>query len=251
MIKRQYGLIGYPLAHSHSGEIFREILTKNNIHNAEYRLYPIPNFNDLQELIRENHSLLGLNVTIPYKEKVIPLLNDLSDDAKAIGAVNCIKIFRYQDKPFTKGYNTDYQAFSMTLQPHLLEHHEHALILGTGGAALAVIHSLNELNIKWTQVSRSPAGKQLGYKQVNKRGITDYQIIINATPVGMYPESNQLPELPYENMNKRHLLYDLVYNPHLTRFLAMGEKMGAKTINGSEMLQLQAELSWKIWNEMD
>jgi shikimate dehydrogenase len=249
MIKRAYGLIGYPLTHSYSGKIFKQIFNQHGIIDAEYRLMPITSLEIFNELIRENPILYGLNVTIPYKEQVIPRLNDLSEEAAAIGAVNCIKIFRDRDKILTKGYNTDYKAFLLTLKPHLEAHHRQALVLGTGGAARAVAYALKILDIKCLQVSRRPRKGELGYRQVKGTNIDDFQIIINATPTGMHPVSNIMPELPYEHLNKRHLLYDLVYNPELTQFLSSGKKMGAKTINGTKMLQLQAELSWEIWNK--
>ena len=186
----------------------------------------------------------GLNVTIPYKESVIEYLDDLDDIAQKIGAVNCIKIDEIQ----RVGYNTDYAGFRDSLKPLLKKHHTKALVLGTGGASKAVVYALNEMGIQTTLVSRKAGTTELTYQQLTKEIIAQHPIIINCTPVGMYPDIQLCPEIPYAFITAQHILYDLIYNPGKTLFLEKGEKQGATIKNGLEMLELQAEYAWEIWN---
>ena len=198
-------------------------------------------------LFEVNKDLKGLNVTIPYKESVIEYLDDLDDIAQKIGAINCIKIDEIQ----RVGYNTDYAGFRDSLKPLLKKHHTQALVLGTGGASKAVVYALQELGISTTLVSRKTGAAQLTYADINKEIIDNHTIIINCSPVGMYPDINQCPDIPYQFINSAHILYDLVYNPGKTMFLQHGEKQGATIKNGLEMLELQAEYAWEIWNQVE
>ncbi|MCF8302789.1 MAG: shikimate dehydrogenase [Bacteroidales bacterium] len=245
-----YGLIGFPLYHSYSQDYFRHKLEREGITDAAYRLFPIENLAMLPEMVRAYTNLKGLNVTIPYKEAVIKYTHQLSEHARNIGAVNVLHISRSGEQPKLTGFNTDWIAFSESLQPLLKEHHQHALVLGTGGAARAVIYALIKLGISYQVVSRQPyAGKHLGYGELNRQIMRKHRLIINATPVGMHPEEEEAPALPYEMLTPDHLCYDLIYNPALTAFLKTARRYGADTKNGLEMFKRQAEESWKIWNE--
>jgi shikimate dehydrogenase len=240
-----FGLTGYPLSHSFSPRYFSEKFARQGI-QASYQLFPLPDISGLRELISLHPQLLGLNVTIPHKETVLPYLDILSEEARAIGAVNCIHI---KNKLLT-GYNTDVTGFSQSLTPLLQPYHTRALILGTGGAAKAVRYALDHLGIEWKEVSRTPAVNQLGYEALDADVIQSYPLIINTTPLGMYPHTDACPALPYEALGPEHLLYDLIYNPEETFFLARGKARGARTKNGLEMLELQAEASWHIWQNV-
>lgn len=241
-----FGLIGHPLTHSFSKQYFENKFEKENIVDCSYNLYDIKNIS-LYKNVFETPNLIGLNVTIPYKESIIDLLDELDEVAKNIGAVNTIKFNSNTKK--TKGYNTDYFGFKNSLKPFLENIHERALILGTGGASKAVAYVLKELNINCLFVSRTPEkGNEIGYNDINEYVIKHHQIIINATPLGTYPNINDFPNIPYELLTANHLLYDLVYNPEETMFLRKGKEKGAKIINGLQMLKLQAEKSWEIWN---
>lgn len=238
-----YGLIGYPLEHSFSPEYFKQKFLAENT-TALYRLFPIKDISELKPLIKNHPALRGLNVTIPYKSQVFSYLDDVDDIAAKVGAVNCIKI---QDRKLT-GYNTDVHGFTESLKPLLKSYHNKALILGNGGAAKAVKYSLRELGIDYTVVSKSNKPSVITYSDISEEIIEEYHIIINTTPLGMYPDIERYPAIPYQLLTDKHLLYDLVYNPAQTEFLKKGEKYGATTKNGQEMLQLQAEASWRIWN---
>lgn len=241
-----FGLIGHPLTHSFSKQYFENKFEKENIVDCSYNLYDIKNIS-LYKNVFETPNLIGLNVTIPYKESIIDLLDELDEVAKNIGAVNTIKFNSNTKK--TKGYNTDYFGFKNSLKPFLENIHERALILGTGGASKAVAYVLKELNINCLFVSRTPEkGNEIGYNDINEYVIKHHQIIINTTPLGTYPNINDSPNIPYELLTANHLLYDLVYNPEETMFLRKGKEKGAKIINGLQMLKLQAEKSWEIWN---
>ncbi len=244
---KQLGLIGHPLSHSFSKKYFEDKFSNENISGYLYDLYDIENIKDLQQVIDNHQKLIGLNVTIPYKESVINLLDEIDETAKQIGAVNTIKI-----NPITKslkGYNTDYFGFKQSLKPFLKNNHERALILGTGGASKAIEHVLKGLGIDYLFVSRNPKNKnEITYSEVNEYVIKFHQIIINTTPLGMFPNINQSPIIPYELLTPTHLLYDLIYNPTETLFLKKGREKNCLTINGLEMLKLQAEKSWEIWN---
>lgn len=245
---KKYGLIGHPLSHSFSEKYFNEKFEKENISDSSYELFDIANIELLSEILENTQNLKGLNVTIPYKEEVFPFLTELDETAKIIGAVNTIKISK--ENKTLKGYNTDYYGFKKSLKPFLDINHERALIFGTGGASKTVQFVLNELNIDCLLVSRNPKNdNEISYNDVNKYVIKHHQIIINTTPIGMFPNVNQFPEFDYENLTSKHLLYDLIYNPSETEFLKKGKEQGCITLNGLQMLKLQAEKAWEIWNK--
>lgn len=244
----KYGLLGYPLGHSFSRNFFNEKFANEGI-DAEYVNFEIPTIDDIMEIIAENKNLKGLNVTIPYKEKVIPYLDEMSAEARAIGAVNVVKVIRANNEVKLKGFNSDVIGFTRSIEPLLESHHKKALVLGTGGASKAIKHGLKQLGIEYTMVSRREVDGTIQYKNITPEVLQEYTVIVNCTPSGMYPHVNECPELPYEAMSSKHLLYDLVYNPDETLFMKMGAKYGAKTKNGLEMLLLQAYASWEFWHE--
>ena len=240
--KYKLGLIGYPLEHSFSPDYFSKKFKSLGIEGSEYLAYPIENINQINNIF--DKGIFGLNVTIPYKEQVIPFLDELSDEAFEINAVNTIKITDGRKV----GYNTDVYGFEMSLKSLLGNSKiENALILGTGGASKAIKFVLNKLNINFTFVSRSP--KHLMYSQLTENIIAENKLIINTTPLGMYPKVEKCPNLPYAALSEKHFLFDLVYNPEKTLFLKMGDSYKCRTMNGYEMLILQAEKSWEIWNQ--
>ena len=241
------GLIGYPLVHSFSKKYFNEKFDNENIKNVSYQNYELKNINELKSLIKRNSDLRGLNVTIPYKEKVIKYLYKIDEKYLNIGAVNVIKII--DNKLF--GINTDYEAFKITLKEWLdNSFNSKALILGTGGSSKSVSLALKELNIDHNFVSRKKRKNVFSYEELlDIKIFSNYKLIINTTPLGMYPKINLLPNIPYRLITKNYYLYDLVYNPETTRFLEKGKRKGAKIKNGLEMLHLQAELSWNYWNQ--
>ena len=242
---RVFGLIGYPLHHSFSEKYFSEKFSKENISDCRYELFPIKSIDELKQLIRSLPALKGLNVTIPYKQQVIRYLTDTSEIPEGIRACNCIKI---EDKQLI-GFNTDHIGFEKSITPLLKPHHKKALILGTGGAAESVAYVLKKSGIPYSFVSRSPQyASILTYREINAKKLKDYTIIINTSPLGMYPDIDNCPDIPYSALSEKHLLYDLIYNPAKTLFLANGEKQGAVIKNGEEMLAIQAEESWNIWN---
>lgn len=244
---KQYGLIGHPLSHSFSKKHFTNKFEIENIADSSYELFDIENINLFPKILKENPNLKGLNVTIPYKESVISFLTDIDETAKTIGAVNTIKISN-QSKQI-KGYNTDYYGFKKSLKPFLDINHERALILGTGGAAKTVKYALNELNVDCLLVSRNPKNEnEIAYTDINEYVIKHHQLIINTTPVGMFPNIENYPLLDYNSLTQKHLLYDLIYNPIETIFFKKGKQKGCITLNGMGMLKLQAEKSWEIWN---
>lgn len=246
---QKYGLVGYPLKHSFSIGYFNEKFSSEKI-EAEYINFEIPDINNFPEIIEANPNLHGLNVTIPYKEKVIPYLDELDKQTAAIGAVNVIKIIRNKGgKPKLIGYNSDIIGFTQSIQPLLLSHHKKALILGTGGASKAVFHGLKNLGIEAKFVSRTARFGMLTYEELNAEIIKEYTVIVNCTPVGMYPKVDACPDIPYEAITSEHLLYDLLYNPNITLFMKKGEAKGAVTKNGLEMLLLQAFAAWEIWQK--
>lgn len=274
-MQHHYGLIGFPLSHSFSKKYFTEKFEKENIINAQYNLYPLENIDQLPQLITSNNQLKGLNVTIPHKETIIPYLHTLDETAQAVGAVNCIKIqisnsqlavgksqipnsyeLRTTNYELT-GYNTDIFGFRQSIKPFLEIHHERALIVGTGGASKAVAYVLNEIGIDCYFVTRNKStanvaqqfsGKLFTYNELNEYIFNAFKLIVNTTPVGMYPNVNVAPPLPYNFLQPTHLLYDLVYNPTETEFLKQGKQQGTATVNGLSMLHLQAEEAWRIWN---
>ncbi len=249
---RLFGLIGYPLSHSFSMKYFNDKFRNENIKDCEYRNFPIDTIEKLPSLVSQNTDLSGLNVTIPYKEKVIEYLDGTDLTAREIGAVNTIKITRSGNRILLTGYNTDAYGFYASITPHLKKSHRKAIILGTGGASKAVAYTLNQLGIIHVFVSRNPAKENhISYGDLTGKLINDYTIIVNTSPLGTYPDTDKYPDIPYEYITGRHLLYDLVYNPEMTKFLEKGSEKGAKTINGLMMLHLQAEKAWEIWNSED
>ena len=246
----KYGLIGYPLKHSFSIGYFNEKFQSENI-DAEYVNFEIPRIEDFMEVVEENPNLRGLNVTIPYKEQVIPYLDELDKDTAKIGAVNVIKIIP-QGKGDVKlvGYNSDIIGFTRSIEPLLQSHHVKALILGTGGASKAVFHGLANLGIEATFVSRTKKSNDiLTYQELTPEIMQEHTVIVNTTPLGMYPNVDACPDIPYDQLTPNHLLYDLLYNPHETLFMKKGMERGATVKNGLEMLLLQAFVSWEIWNK--
>lgn len=247
---QKYGLIGYPLKHSFSIGYFNEKFKAEKI-DAEYVNFEIPRIEDFMEVIEEHSDLCGLNVTIPYKEKVIPYLDELDKDAAKIGAVNVIKIIRLpKGKVKLVGYNSDILGFTQSIEPLLQAHHKKALILGTGGASKAIFHGLSNLGIKSTFVSRTKKSPDvLIYEELTEEIMAEHTVIVNCTPMGMYPKVDFCPGIPYRFVTPNHLLYDLLYNPNETLFMKKGEAQGAVTKNGLEMLLLQAFAAWEIWNK--
>ena len=243
-----YGLIGKKLDHSFSADFFNKKFKEEGI-DEYYQLFPLPSISDLPVLLRNNPALKGLNVTIPYKKSVIPFLNSISNEAKEIGAVNVIKITRDNGEFNLTGFNSDCLGFKNSLLPLLCADINKALILGTGGASKAICYVLKQLNIQPTFVSRSPAEGQLTYNDLNKEIIEENLLIVNTTPLGMYPEVNTCPDIPYEYLTNRHICYDLVYNPVETKFMKLALQQGAKVKNGYEMLVGQALEAWRIWTE--
>jgi shikimate dehydrogenase len=241
---RTFGLVGYPLTHSFSQKYFTEKFENLGVSDAEYKNFSIPQIEEVDAMMHHNPYLCGFNITIPYKKKIIPYLHNLSDAVQKMGACNCVQI---KDGILT-GYNTDVIGFKQSLKPYLKPHHNKALILGTGGAAAAVEYVLNELNIAFHFVSRNATDNVLGYNQLTKEIIEAHTLIINTSPVGQYPAITESPEIPYDFINNSHHLFDLIYNPAETAFLQKGKARGASTQNGYEMLVLQAEESWRIWN---
>jgi shikimate dehydrogenase len=240
-----FGLIGYPLSHSFSKGFFAEKFQKEGINDCIYENFSLEDISQFPALLEQQPDLRGLNVTIPYKEAVLPWLDELSPAAEQIKAVNCIQFH----EGIRIGFNTDVMGFKRSLQPLLKPHHTNALVLGTGGAAKAVMFVLQELNIPYTVVSRRAHDGVITYNMLDKDIIAAHTIIINTSPLGMYPQVDAAPPIPYELITKHHLLYDLIYNPSETLFLKQGAAKGAAIKNGHEMLVLQAEASWDIWNE--
>lgn len=245
---RTFGLIGYPLSHSFSQQYFARKFKEEQI-DAQYLLFAIPSINDLIPLLERHPYLSGLNVTIPYKETVMPFLSALDPVAEAVGAVNVIQIQWQEHKPSLIGYNSDIYGFQKSLEPLLESHHHRALILGTGGASKAVAYVLAQLGIEIKFVTRSVAtSNQIAYESLTKELMQAHTLVVNTTPLGMYPYIDNCPSIPYEYLTSRHLVYDLIYNPDQTLFLQQAEHHGACVKNGIEMLFLQAKKAWEIWN---
>lgn len=247
----KYGLIGYPLGHSFSIGYFNEKFQNEDI-DAEYVNFEIPTIENLPEILTSNPNLKGLNVTIPYKEKVISYLDTLSPEARAIGAVNVIRITHKGRKTILKGYNSDVIGFTQSIEPMIESRlHKKALILGTGGASKAINYGLKSLGLETQFVSRTPKPGVITYEDVTPEVVKEYNVIVNCTPCGMYPKVDSCPNLPYEAMDTRTILYDLIYNPDQTLFMKRGAQYGANVKNGLEMLLLQAFASWEFWHEED
>lgn len=246
---KRYGLLGYPLTHSFSKRYFTEKFEKENI-KSTYQNFEIDNINKFPGIIKNNSEIVGLNVTIPYKEQVIPYLDELNDSAKKIGAVNTIRVQRTESGIHLKGYNTDTYGFETSIKPFLKEHHKKALILGTGGASKALKYVLTKLNISFISASIEELKEnEIRYEDIDKKMILERTIIINATPLGTFPKTDASPNIPYEFLSDKHLLFDLVYNPEVTQFLSKGKEKGATIKNGYEMLLQQAIKSYEIWSD--
>ena len=244
----KYGLIGYPLQHSFSISYFNEKF-QNEYINAKYINFEIPTIDALPEILASNPELKGLNVTIPYKEKVISFLDTVSPEARAIGAVNVIRVEHKGNDIVLKGYNSDLIGFTQSIQPMLRPYHKKALILGTGGASKAINYGLKSLGLDTVLVSRFERPGTIQYEKITPEVIEEYNVIVNCTPCGMYPHFEECPNLPYEAMSNKTLLYDLIYNPYQTLFMKKGLRMGATVKNGLEMLLLQAFASWEFWQK--
>jgi shikimate dehydrogenase len=243
-----YGLIGKPLDHSWSQSYFEEKFRKENIKASGYSLFELEDIADLRKLVLADPRIAGLNVTIPYKISVIDHLDRLHPEAQAIGAVNCITVSRNGNHAVLEGHNTDYLAFFQTLLPFLPRGINKALVLGTGGASRAVCHALRIAGIEPVVVSRNRQEGMMNYEDVDGAVIRGHLLIVNTTPLGTAGFSDIAPPLPYKTLSEEHILYDLTYNPLQTRFLKNAVSAGAEAVNGLEMLQIQAELSWKVWN---
>ncbi|MDO4510643.1 MAG: shikimate dehydrogenase [Bacteroidales bacterium] len=248
--KKQYGLIGYPLGHSFSMEYFNEKFESEKI-NAEYLNFEIEDIGQVMEVIAEYPDLRGLNVTIPYKEQVLPYLTSIDDGAKAIGAVNVIKITRGKkdNEIELRGYNSDAIGFMKSVEPYINEHRRKAMVLGTGGAAKAVTYALNKLGVEVMHVSRRKSAATHTYDELTKAMVAEHKIIVNTTPLGMFPNVDQCPDFPYRFLTKGHLCYDVVYNPDVTLFMKKSQEAGAEVKNGLEMLLLQAFAAYDIWTK--
>ncbi len=247
-----YGLIGYPLTHSFSEKYFKAKFRKENISDVDFKTFAIKDLKDFSSIIKSNPDLKGLSVTIPHKENIIPFLDELDETAKNIGAVNCVKIDtrNKNQEPRLIGFNTDAYGFQQSIKPFLETQHERALILGTGGAAKAVAYVLKNIGIDVYFVSRKNNQKEcFSYSDLNQNILSKIKLIINATPLGMYPNTTEFPEIPYECITSEHLCYDLIYNPEESLFLQKAKNNGAVTINGLSMLHHQADKAWEIWNQ--
>jgi len=240
---KQFGLIGKTLGHSFSKSYFEDKFRKEHIQNASYDNFPLKSVEEFKTLIKKN-SFSGINVTIPYKVSIIPLLDELSEEVQSIGAVNTIQ---FKDDKLI-GYNTDYIGFHNSIKPFLENTMEQALILGTGGASKAIVYALEKIGIKCLCVSRSPKENQLNYEELNEFVLKHHLLIVNTTPLGTSPNINECPDIPYQYITENHLLVDLVYNPAETLFLKKGKEKRANILNGKSMLVHQAEEAWKIWN---
>jgi shikimate dehydrogenase len=246
---RCFGLIGFPLSHSFSKKYFAEKFESEGITDCRYDIFPIEHIGLLKPLMTDNPDLSGLNVTIPYKEQVMVLLDEIDPEAAMIGAVNTIRISRHDGIPWLKGFNTDVYGFRKSITPFIQKRPYKAFILGTGGSSKAVAFVLNNMGMNVKFVSRNPRHENhISYEDLPKL-ISHPAVIVNASPAGMYPQINNCPDIPYDQLTPDHILFDLVYNPAETLFLSKGKAMGATIINGLQMLHLQAERSWEIWNE--
>lgn len=245
----KYGLIGYPLGHSFSISYFNQMFQDEGI-DAVYENFEIPTIDALPEVLDSNPNLRGLNVTIPYKEKVLPFLDSVSPEARAIGAVNVIRVTHEGNNVKLKGYNSDVIGFTKSIESMLdKKWHKKALILGTGGASKAIDYGLRNLGLETVFVSRYERPGTIQYSTITPEVIQEYNVVVNCTPMGMYPKTEVCPLLPYEAMDQHTILYDLIYNPDETKFMKQGKKYGAQTKNGLEMLLLQAFASWEFWHE--
>lgn len=247
---KTYGLIGKSLTHSFSRDYFKKKFKEENHQNLVYLNFELDDIDEFPKILENHPELSGLNVTLPYKQSIINHLDEIDKNSRFIGAVNTIKISNKNNKLFLTGYNTDTFGFENTLIPLLRKSHKKALVLGTGGVSKAITFVLIKNGIPFLEVTRNPyKSRQIKYDMIDEPLLNAYNIIINATPVGMFPNINEVVDIPYEFINHNHLLYDLVYNPEETQFLKQGKERGALTSNSLKMLYLQAEQSWKIWNK--
>ncbi|KGO90106.1 shikimate dehydrogenase family protein [Flavobacterium suncheonense] len=243
--KKKFGLLGKNISYSFSRKYFTEKFEKIGADRFSYKNFDVETVEDFKKIVAKTKNLKGMNVTIPYKEAVIPYLDKLSKNAEKIGAVNTISVSK---KGKLKGYNTDFYGFKKSLKPLLQQHHRKALILGTGGASKAVAFALRKLKMEYDFVSRNPSEYQYSYDELNQEIFSEYQIIINTTPVGTYPNTEDCPPLDYSLFTDKHIAYDLIYNPEETKFLRLAKERRAITKNGYDMLVFQAEKAWEIWN---
>ena len=241
---KRFGLLGRTLKHSFSKTYFTRRFEEERIQDCVYENFELQTINELPHLLTMYPDLAGLNVTIPYKEEILPYLTAVTDTVKAIGACNCIRI----EGGILTGFNTDVFGFQNSLAPKLQPHHKRALVLGTGGAAKAIWYALDVLGIPYKKVSRQKEGADFQYEEITGDLLGEYHLVINTTPLGMYPNTGESPAIPYKALTPEHFLFDIVYNPEKTKFLAEGERRGAQVCNGYEMLIGQAEESWRIWN---
>jgi shikimate dehydrogenase len=246
---RKFGLIGYPLGHSFSKKYFSEKFVNENIKDCSYDNYPLINLKLFEKLISENSDLFGLNVTIPYKSDILKYIDVIDPEANEIGAVNVLKVKRSGDKVKIYGFNSDVTGIRKTLLPFINGEIKNALVLGTGGSSMAVCFVLKKLGINILQVSRKHKPGTICYVDIDNRILSGLELIINTTPLGMFPDIETKPDINYEHLTDKHILFDLVYNPELTSFLKMGKERGCITISGIKMLWAQAERSWEIWND--
>jgi shikimate dehydrogenase len=246
---KKLGLIGYPVGHSFSKIFFSEKFTKENLPDWAYELYPLEKIERLKSFLSEEPDLVGFNVTVPYKVSVVNYLDEIDPLALLIGSVNTVCIIDEGKGRKLKGYNTDAYGFEKSFSKLIAPGENRALVLGTGGSSRAVKYVLRESGIPYTSVSRKSHDNRICYEDVTESTLKSHNIIINTTPVGMFPNVDAAPPLPYEFINKTHLLFDLIYNPEETLFLKLGREQGARTKNGLEMLRLQSDKCWEIWNE--
>ncbi|PRD46885.1 shikimate dehydrogenase family protein [Sphingobacterium haloxyli] len=248
---KKLGLIGYPLGHSFSKKFYLEKFERENIKDIDYDLYAVEDISTFPSLYERDLTFYGFNVTIPHKRNVMRFLNEFSPEAAEINAVNCIQVRWQGGKPYLKGFNTDAFGFEQSLRPLLKPQHTTALVFGNGGAAQSVFYVLQQLGISFKTVSRSKNNGDLTYTDLTKDIVASHKLLINCSPVGTYPNVADAPDIPYEGISPAHLLYDLIYNPEETAFLTRGKERGAAIKNGYEMLLLQAEKNWEIWNQED
>jgi shikimate dehydrogenase len=246
---RNFGLIGFPLEHSYSERYFTEKFVREKIADCEFKPYPLKSIEEFPALVKANH-FEGLSITVPYKQSIIPFLNNLDEEARAVGAVNCVRFEYKGKKTISTGYNTDVTGFATLMQKVRMPKHIKALILGSGGAASAVAYVLQKRNIDYKIISRKASSKiVINYNELNQEMMLEHNLIINATPVGMYPQIKKCPDIPIQYITPNHVCIDLIYNPTRTSFLSISEKQGARILNGLAMLHSQAERSWEIWNK--
>lgn len=246
---RKFGLIGYPLGHSFSKKYFTEKFVSSHLDDCIYENFPLTNLDNFIEFIEADKQLTGLNVTIPYKTEVIKYLHTVDKEAAEVGAVNVIKISRSAGRTTLSGYNSDIAGILDSLKPFAGDHLKNALVLGTGGSSKAVCYILKKLEINIILVSREKRINTITYSEITDKILDNTQLIINTTPLGMFPATDKKPELNYNRLYRNHILFDLVYNPEVTLFLKMGAERGCQTISGLKMLYSQAEKSWEIWNK--